>query len=105
MQGLNVEIQDALVTARVDTYAEIVKMAQRIENNKVKVREFKNVRRFDPKSWVNKKARPSQGPTRSSQRASGRLPQKRMGGFSTAQPAKSSLPSVLCGCCCHGNHS
>ena len=33
LQGLNVEIQDALVTARVRTYAKLVEMAQRLESS------------------------------------------------------------------------
>ena len=60
LQGLNVKIQDALVTARVDTYSEMVEIAQRIKNCKAKVREFQNVRRLGPKPWVNKKVGPSQ---------------------------------------------
>ena len=39
-QGLTVEIQDALVTANVETYTAVVKIAQRIEDSKAKVREF-----------------------------------------------------------------
>ena len=39
LQGLNVEIQDALVTSRIDTYAKMVKMAQRIGDSKAKVKE------------------------------------------------------------------
>ena len=35
-QGLTVKIQDALVTANVETYTTVVKMAQRIENSKAK---------------------------------------------------------------------
>ena len=40
LQGLNVEIQDALVTVRVGTYAELVEMEQRLESSQAKVREF-----------------------------------------------------------------
>ena len=50
LQGLNVEIQDALVTAKIDTYVEVVEMTQRIEDNKAKVKEFHNSRRAGPKS-------------------------------------------------------
>ena len=39
-QGLTLEIQDALVTANVETYAAVVEIAQRIEDSKAKVREF-----------------------------------------------------------------
>ena len=35
LQGLNVEIQDALVTARVETYAELVEIAQRLKSSQV----------------------------------------------------------------------
>ena len=48
-QGLTIEIQDALVTARVETYAELVEMAQRIEDSKAKVRELQNARRTGSK--------------------------------------------------------
>ena len=44
------EIQDALVTARVDTYAEIVEMTQRIEDSKARVREFHNAKSAGPKT-------------------------------------------------------
>ena len=46
---MNVELQDALVTARIDTYAEMVEMAQRLEDSKAKVKEFHNARRSGSK--------------------------------------------------------
>ena len=51
LQGLNVKIQDALVTAKIDTYAEMVEMAQQIEDSKAKVKEFHNSRRAGHKNW------------------------------------------------------
>ena len=69
-QGLDVDIQDALVTANIGTYVKMVEMAQRIENSKTRVREFHSVRRSGPKPWVNQKAGPSQGPAQPPQRAS-----------------------------------
>ena len=77
-QGLTVEIQDALVTARVDTYAELVKMAQRVKDSKAKVREL--------------------------QRSAGGQPQKRPGEPSAAPPAKRSATNTLCNYCGKGSH-
>ena len=74
-QGLNVEIQDALVTARVDTYAEVVEMTQRIEDSKARVREFHNAKRAGPKTWDNRKGSTSQGQSRPQQRGPGSVPQ------------------------------
>ena len=70
-QGLTKEIQDASVTARVEKYAELVKMAQRIEDSKTKVRELQNARRAGPKLWMRRQsvsssvtAKPPQGNVR-----------------------------------------
>ena len=38
--GLNVVIQDALVTARMKTYADMVEYAQRIEDSHARLKEF-----------------------------------------------------------------
>ena len=40
LQGLNVDIQDALVTARMETYAKVVEYAQRIEDSQDRLRKF-----------------------------------------------------------------
>ena len=56
-RGLTVEIQDALVTAKMETYAKLVEIAQRIEDSKVKVRELQSARRAGSKQWVNRQAR------------------------------------------------
>ena len=49
------EIQNALVTSRLDTYAEMVKTAQRVEDGQATVREFQNARRIGPKSMGNQR--------------------------------------------------
>ena len=48
LQGLKVEIQDALVTAKVDTYAELVELALRVEDSQAKVKEFHNLKKSGP---------------------------------------------------------
>ena len=106
LQGLSIEIQDALVTARVETYVEMVEMAQRVENSKVKVREFHNARKAGPRPWANRRAGPSQGVVRPPQQKSvGGMPQKRPGGTGTAPPAKGNTMGILCNYCGKGSHS
>ena len=106
LQGLSVEIQDALVTARMETFAEMEEMTQRVENNKVKMREFYNARRAGPRPWANRRAGPSQGVARPpQQRSGGGVPQKRPSGAGTAPPAKRNATVTLYNYYGKGNHS
>ena len=104
LQGLNVEIQDALVTTTVSTYAGMVEMAQRVENSKAKVKEFHSAKRTGPMTWRNQRAGPSQGTARPPQRSAGEVPQQRTGGMSPTPPAKRAAPQSLCNYCGRGNH-
>ena len=40
LQGLNIEIHIGLASARAETYAEVVEIAQRIEDCQTKLKEF-----------------------------------------------------------------
>ena len=42
-QGLILEIQNALATAQLDSYIEIVDIAQRVEDSLTKLREYQKV--------------------------------------------------------------
>ena len=105
LQGLNVEIQDALVTATVSTYVGIVEMAQRVKNSKAKVKEFHSIKRSGPMTWGNQRVGPSQWTARPPQKSTGGVPQKRTGGMSTAPPAKRVTPQSLCSYCGRENHA
>ena len=80
-------------------------MAQRIEDSKAKVKEFRNSRRVGPKNWGQQKGSSSQGFMRTPQKIARGLPQKRTGGFGTSSPAKRSVLSTPCGFCGRGNHA
>ena len=86
-QGLTMEIQNALVTARVETYAEMVEMAQRIEDSKAKVRELQNARKVGPKPWMGRQSGPSSGTAKPPLGNVRGQPQKRPSGTSATPPA------------------
>ncbi|KND53438.1 hypothetical protein BSCH_01328c [Candidatus Paraburkholderia schumanniana] len=48
VQGLNVEIQDALATAQLDTFSQVLEKAQRSERAKSQVRAFRDKKRKQP---------------------------------------------------------
>ena len=50
VQGLNVEIQEGLVVAQVNTFTEALEKAQRIENVKAQVKTFQSQKRSAPSS-------------------------------------------------------
>ena len=103
-QGLIVEIQDALVIARVETYAEKVEMAQRIEDSKAKVNELQNARRVGPKPWMGRQSRSLSRTAKSPQENVRGQPPKRSGGPSATSPAKRLATNPLCNYCRKGNH-
>ncbi|XP_071909683.1 uncharacterized protein [Coffea arabica] len=50
VQGLNVELQESLVVVRIDTFAEAVERAQRVEVARAQVKSFQSKKRFAPSS-------------------------------------------------------
>nr|XP_027103129.1 uncharacterized protein LOC113724422 [Coffea arabica] len=50
VQGLNVEIQEGLAAIRIDTFADAVKRAQRVEVARAQVKSFQAKKRFAPSS-------------------------------------------------------
>ena len=103
-QGLTLKIQKSLLTTRVDTYAELVELAQRIEDHESKIRDIQSVRRAGPRTWGSKQSGPSQAAARPPSRSGG-FPQKSSGEPSTAPLAKQTATGILCGFCGKGNHS
>ena len=71
LQGLTLEIQDALTTARLGSYVEAVEMAQRTENSKAQLREY----RKSQKVGFNKEAGFKENPLQNSIR----LPSEELG--------------------------
>ncbi|XP_071906044.1 uncharacterized protein [Coffea arabica] len=50
VQGLNVELQESLAVVRIDTFAEAVERAQRVEVARAQVKSFQSKKRFAPSS-------------------------------------------------------
>ncbi|XP_027155563.1 uncharacterized protein LOC113755899 [Coffea eugenioides] len=50
VQGLNVELQESLAAIRIDTFAEAVERAQRVEVARAQVKSFQSKKRFAPSS-------------------------------------------------------
>ncbi|XP_027120553.2 uncharacterized protein [Coffea arabica] len=50
VQGLNVELQESLAAIRIDTFAEAVERAQRVEVTRAQVKSFQSKKRFAPSS-------------------------------------------------------
>ncbi|XP_071920638.1 uncharacterized protein [Coffea arabica] len=50
VQGLNVEIQEGLAAVRIDTFADAVEKAQRVEVARAQVKSFQATKRFAPSS-------------------------------------------------------
>ena len=61
LQGLNIEVQRSLVSARMDTYADIVEFAQKAEECEVKWKEIQSYRREGSKNWRGAAGSSSQG--------------------------------------------
>ena len=76
LQGLKVEIQDALVTAIVDTYAELVELVQRVEDSQAKEKEFHNSRKSGPEIRMKIKGNSSTGQVKQYLKRSRKLPHK-----------------------------
>ena len=73
LQGLNIEIQTLLVSAKMDTYAKLVEFAQRAEDYHVKLRELQNQnsKELGPQNWINTVGSSTQGSVRRSQKRLG----------------------------------
>nr|XP_027109206.1 uncharacterized protein LOC113729075 [Coffea arabica] len=52
VQGLNVEIQEGLAAIRIDTFADAVEKAQRVEVARAQVKSFQAKKRFGPSSGL-----------------------------------------------------
>ena len=76
LQGLNIEIQTLLVSAKMDTYAKMVEFAQRAEDCYVKLREFQDSKRIDSKNWENHSGSLLQEPARQFQKETRKFSQK-----------------------------
>ncbi|XP_071921742.1 uncharacterized protein [Coffea arabica] len=50
VQGLNVELQESLAAVRIDTFADAVERAQRVEVARAQVKSFQAKKRFNPSS-------------------------------------------------------
>ncbi|XP_071905605.1 uncharacterized protein [Coffea arabica] len=50
VQGLNVELQESLAAVRIDTFADAVERAQRVEVARAQVKSFQAKKRFSPSS-------------------------------------------------------
>ncbi|XP_071917143.1 uncharacterized protein [Coffea arabica] len=50
VQGLNVEIQEGLAAVRIDTFADAVERARRVEVARAQVKSFQDKKRFGPNS-------------------------------------------------------
>ncbi|XP_071902694.1 uncharacterized protein [Coffea arabica] len=50
VQGLNVEIQEGLAAVRIDTFADAVERAQRVEVTRAQIKSFQAKKRFGPSS-------------------------------------------------------
>ncbi|KMZ11300.1 hypothetical protein BHUM_04587c [Candidatus Burkholderia humilis] len=63
IQGLNLEIQDALVTVRMDTYADLVDYALRVEDSKARLKEFRDSKKLRSKRKMMSKVNSSENQT------------------------------------------
>ena len=103
-KGLNVEITTALVSAKMDTYAEVVEYAQRAEDALNKLKEFQT-RKTVGKNWTVNKGTTLQGQVRGPQKKPGELLQKRPSANTTVAPVKRGNFQAVCSYCGKGNHS
>ena len=67
---MNIKIQTLLVSAKIDTYAELVEFAQRAKDFHVKLRELQNQnsKELGPQNWMNTVGSSTQESVRRSQK-------------------------------------
>ena len=104
LQGLNLGIQRSLATARFDSYAELVELAQKVEECESKWKDFQSTKWTGPRNWRNVKGSSSQGQARQAQRGTGSLPQKRAGEASASAPVKRGASQTTCFFCGLSGH-
>ena len=104
LQGLKVEIQDALVTAIVETYAEIVELAQRVEDSQAKVKEFRNSRKSGPETRMKIKESSSTGRVKQFPEKSRKLPHKQYSNQGQEVDKQGKRPRQTCRYCGKPGH-
>ena len=105
LQGLNVEIQDALVTARIDTYAKTVEYAQRVEDSQVRLKEVRKSMRKKVKRLENLKEKVPSGLAEPQQTGFGGHSKKRPNEASTSISDRKKKPQARCHYCRLTNHT
>ena len=103
--GLNVQIQNALVTARIDTYVDMDEYAQRVEDSQARLKEFRNFIRADSKYLGNLKKKVPQGQARLRHIGFRGHSRKRPNEASPFMPDKRKKPQVRCRHCRLTNHT
>ncbi|XP_027155739.1 uncharacterized protein LOC113756168, partial [Coffea eugenioides] len=76
VQGLNVEIQEALAAAQLDTFSQTLEKAQRIETARSQVKAFRDKKRTpsDTDTYTGGQSSGSESPTKRSKEADGTRP-------------------------------
>ncbi|XP_027155198.1 uncharacterized protein LOC113758901, partial [Coffea eugenioides] len=76
VQGLNVEIQEALVAAQLDTFSQTLEKAQRIETARSQVKAFRDKKRTpsDTYTYTGEQSSRSEPPSKRSKEVSGTRP-------------------------------
>ena len=74
--------------ARIDTYADMVELAQKVKECEGKWKDFRSARRTGSRNWKNATGSSSQGQARQTQRGTGGLPRKRTGEASVSATVK-----------------
>ena len=102
LQGLRIEIQQFLATAQMNTYADMVEYAQKIEDCDNKRKDLQNSQRARSGNFGSNRGGPPQGHAGGAQR---QFPQKRAGETSNPGPAKRGNVSAPCPYCGGRGHN
>ena len=105
LHGLNVEIQDALVTTSMDTYAEAVEYAQRIEDSQVRLKEVRKSMRKKVKRLENPKEKVPSGLAEPQQTGFGGHSKKRPNEAGMSMSVRRQKPQERCRHCRLTNHT
>ena len=73
LQGLNIELQRSLVSARIDTYADMVEFAQKVEDCEIKWKKIQGSQRTGPRNWESDKKGSTQRQVRNLQKRPGEV--------------------------------
>ena len=104
LQGLTLEIQDALTTARLGTYVEAVEMAQRTENSKAQLREYRKSQEVGFNKETGLKRNPFQNPISLFSEEPGETPYKRPYSQGHETDVKRKVARTGCQHCGRNNH-